>query len=142
MDVTQEAFMRAYRALGRFELGRPFFPWFYRIVRNLALSCLKQRGRGGFMLSLDQPGADERPLEVADPGLTPREEFSQQELERHLRAALESLKAEDREIVVLRDIQGCSYREIALLLEIPIGTVMSRLYYARDRLRKRMAPFL
>lgn len=142
MDVTQEAFIRAFRAIGRFELGRPFFPWMYRIVRNLGLSYLKQRRQSGFTVSLDESKPNGRLLEVAGEGPSPREEYSQGELERHLSEALDSLKPEDREIVVLRDVQGHAYKEIAALLEIPIGTVMSRLYYARDRLRKKMEPFL
>ena len=79
---------------------------------------------------------------MADPGDNPREQWSRQELEEHLAQALENLKPEDREMILLRDVQDQSYRQIAQLLDIPIGTVMSRLYYARDRLRKKMEKFL
>jgi len=142
MDATQDAFIRAFRAIGRFDSQKPFFPWIYKIVRNLSLSCLQKRKRGGFPISLDQAEPDGPPLEVADRGPGPREECSRQELEVLLSEALESLGPEDREIIVLRDLRNYSYKDIAALLEIPIGTVMSRLYYARDRLRKKMEKYL
>lgn len=142
MDVTQEAFMRAYRAIQRFEPERPFFPWIYKIVRNLAYSSLGKRSRKGFAVSLDTGNEDSRPLEIPDPSQSPREEYSQKELETHLAQALEELKAEDREIIVLRDLQNHSYKEIAQMLDIPMGTVMSRLYYGRERLRIKMEKYL
>ncbi len=143
MDVTQETFLRAYHALKRFEPGRPFYPWIYKIARNLGLSTLSRKHRAGFALSLESPDSeDERPMQVADSSQDPREEAYGEELQKQLSEALESLKPEDREILFLKDFSQHSYQEIAEIVDIPIGTVMSRLYYARERLRQRMEKYL
>ena len=142
MDVTQEAFLRAYRAIDRFKPEMPLFPWLYRIARNQGLSSLKRRRRRGFSLSLDHTEEDERPVEVADTCQDPRKESVENELETHLAEALDTLKPEDREILLLRVVQQYSYQHIADLLDIPIGTVMSRLYYARSRLKTKMEKYL
>lgn len=143
MDVTQETFLRAYHALKRFEPGRPFYPWIYRIARNLGLSALSKKHRAGFTLSLETPVTeDEQPIQLADSDQNPREEAYQAEIQKRLAEALESLKPEDREILFLKDFNQHSYQEIAEIVDIPIGTVMSRLYYARERLRQKMEQYL
>lgn len=142
LDVVQETFARAFQAIGRFEPGSPFFPWLYKIGKNLSLSLLRKRHRKPFTLSLQTSGIDEQPLEVASGERTPAERFAEAEMETLVSEALASLKEEDREILLLREVQGLSYQDISVLLDIPIGTVMSRLYYARDRLREKMRKVL
>lgn len=142
MDITQEAFIRAHRALYKFDCSRPFFPWIYKIMRNVGLTCLKKRKTTAFAISLDAPREEIPHVEVPDSNSSPRDLQEDEETMSALMAALESLPPEDREIVILRDLQDYPYKEIAVLLDIPIGTVMSRLYYARERLRKKMIRFL
>lgn len=119
-DAAQDAFIDAYRALGQFDAGRRFYPWFYTLLRN---RCLKAfRGRRSDTSSFDG-------FEIAAPG---SEEAGA------VRAALAELSPEHREIITLRHLDGLSYGELAERLGIPRGTVMSRLFHARARLRERL----
>jgi RNA polymerase sigma-70 factor, ECF subfamily len=119
-DAAQEAFLDAFRHLGRFEAGREFYPWFYVMLRN---RCFKARRRGN-------PAAT--PLdEVRE---IPRSTTATPEAAVGLRAALDRLSAADRELIVLKHQDGWTYDEIASRLAIPRGTVMSRLFHARQRL--------
>lgn len=128
-DICQELFLRVYRHLPRFDAGRPFYPWLYRILRNL---CLNQVQRVFPTVPL---GETELPGSLAAPeGALLREEAV-----RGLYAALDSLSAPDREVLLLKHFDGLSYAEMAELLDIPRGTVMSRLYYARRRLGRELA---
>jgi RNA polymerase sigma-70 factor (ECF subfamily) len=142
MDITQDAFVRAHRAIRRFDTERPFFPWIYRIARNLGITLLKKRQASENSIRLDDHEPGESPFEIADEGADPRRESSDRQLEQLLLETLNTLNAQDREILVLRDLEERSYREIAEALDIPQGTVMSRLYYARERLRKKMEAYL
>ena len=133
MDLSQEAFVRAYRARHRIDPDRPFYAWLYQIIRRLCFNHTrdkstrrrKLRDASGWLV--DQATArgasddPDRALETA-------------EAKRRVSAALESLPERDREILVLKEFEGLRYREIAELVGIPIGTVMSRLYAARRRL--------
>lgn len=119
-DLSQEAFGRAFVALARFDSARPFYPWFLTILRNLCLSHLRRR-RATVDID-DLPEA----RDPAEPGIEVRMQVEQ---------ALGSLSTGDREILVLKAFQDLSYREISEVLEIPRGTVMSRLYHARRRLK-------
>jgi len=134
-DLSQEAFLRAYRAIGRFDSSRPFYPWFHQILRRLCLDHLRRKRHGVEITEVQErvAGADGR--EVA----RTRE---RQELRRLVHLALDRLSAGDREILVLREFQELSYAEIADTLGIPKGTVMSRLYYARRRLRIELEPLM
>lgn len=125
LDVTQEAFIRAYRAIGDFDAGRPFYPWLKTIIRNTALSWLSKRRP-----TTNAEGLDQQPWTVTPDMLASRRE----EIER-LRRALNRLGERDREILYLKHYEQLKYKEIAQALDIPIGTVMSRLYAARVRLR-------
>lgn len=131
LDLSQEAFARAYRALRRFDPERPFYPWFHRILRNL---CINHIGRARHRKEL--------PLEDAIPvrsGVAlPDEEAARDEIRRLVWEGIGRVSAQDREILVLREFQDLSYAEIAEVLEIPKGTVMSRLHNARRRLRDRI----
>lgn len=129
MDAVQKAFIRVYRALPRFRRGEPFFPWLYRIVRNAALNQRRdeRRHRGEVPLEWVRR-ADGRP--------TPLAETMAADLRRRLWAAIEDLAVEQREIFLLYHFQGLKYREIATTLDIPLGTVMSRLHSARQQLRR------
>ncbi len=132
-DISQEAFIRAYRHLDRFDLERPFLPWFYAIVSNLARSWLRRRVI-----------RDYRSVDIDDVSYllasedTPEEEYTRKTLIAELRQALLRLPYKDREILALQHFRGMSYDEIAELLQIPRGTVMSRLYYARKKLANEM----
>jgi RNA polymerase sigma-70 factor (ECF subfamily) len=122
-DAAQDAFLDAFRHLGGFDEAREFYPWFYVLLRN---RCLK-RGR-----CHDRAGANEL-IETAAPG----GELTEEVLD--LRAALDQLRFEDREIILLKHLDGWTYDELSERLEIPRGTVMSRLFHARKRLLVLMA---
>ncbi len=126
-DLSQEAFMAAHRARASFDVDRPFFPWFYRILRNRCLNFLRKKA-GRREVSIDalveKPGRSESP----ETGVMRKERA------RALWRAIQELSPEHREIVILRSFQELSYREIAATLGISEGTVMSRLYYARRSL--------
>ncbi|MHC4471766.1 MAG: RNA polymerase sigma factor [Planctomycetota bacterium] len=126
LDISQEAFVKAYRAIRRFDAARPFYPWFYRIVRNLCYDWLRRRSnrpRNGL--------EGEIPDSRANPEVLARRD----EIREEVWNAVHRLGERDREILVLRHFQHMSYREIAEALGIPQGTVMSRLFTARSRLR-------
>ncbi len=126
LDVTQDTFIRAWRALPRFRRGMPFFPWLYAIARNRCLSRLA-RGRAREEVVLDDRV-----------GSQPDGEVDSVELRRDIMRALATLSPEHREIIILRHFQDLSYGEIAQSLGIPIGTVMSRLHHARKALGARL----
>ena len=126
LDICQEAFAKAFAALQRIDPERPLFPWLYRTVRHLGLNHLRARSR-----STATPEMDGFVAKHAD---DPAEELAKAELRDRCRAAISELPPLEREVLVLRQYQSLRYREIADLLRIPIGTVMSRLYSARRRL--------
>lgn len=139
-DLTQEAFFRAYRYLSRFQSDRSFRPWLYRIGLNLAFTHLR-RSRSGRWLHLDEadPETGRTPLErLADPDAEARVTRSAEV--RGLEDAWESLPPLYRSILNLRVVQGLHYEEIAEVLGIPQGTVMSRLSRARAALRGALDP--
>lgn len=133
-DAAQDAFVRAFRAIRRFRTGEPFYPWLYRILRNSCLTTLKRRGRPE--PSLDAEGAPPPPAPPFDPAAT----LARDELRAVVREAMTHLSEPHREILHLSHFDGLSYKEIASCLGIPIGTVMSRLWAARQAMRKVLAP--
>jgi RNA polymerase sigma-70 factor (ECF subfamily) len=127
-DLVQEACVRAMRFLSSLRDGNAR-PWLFAIVRNTWYSRNSRRGTAVQFQAVPSPG-DERPDEALDP----EQQLVQQDTVAHVRRALETLPAEFREAIVLRDIEGLSYKEIAEALSVPIGTVMSRLSRGRERL--------
>jgi RNA polymerase sigma-70 factor (ECF subfamily) len=140
MELSQETFLKIYRARETFRDGDPFLPWFHRILRNTCYSFLRERGRAGERsISALPPGADadEGDWQIHDSEApAPSEALEQDERAQLFQKALRRLSAHDREILVLRHYQELSYKEIAATLSIPEGTVMSRLFHARRRLRE------
>lgn len=133
-DLTQEAMLRFFATLDRFDQQRPVLPWLRRIVRNGAVD-LQRRGRLRRAESLDSGGPEGEAIELASPAPDPEAETRRRELQARVWECLHRLGPSHREILVLRDYQDLSYREIAEILDIPIGTVMSRLHAARLKLR-------
>ncbi len=133
-DLSQEAFVRAFRAIGRFDPTREFAPWFFRILRNLCSTALSRRS-ARWVGSIEEmrEGGREFPA-----GERFRADLLAERNDEIVRvwSALGELDAPSREIIVLKDLQEHRYREIAEILDIPIGTVMSRLYNARQKLRE------
>ena len=128
-DISQEAFLRVYKSANTFDNSKPFLPWFYTIISNLSRTWLRKRkSRDYRMVDVDDVSfllVDESNPEMA---------MEKRETIASLRSALLQLSFEDREIITLQHFRGMSYEEIARMLNIPRGTVMSRLYYARRRL--------
>jgi RNA polymerase sigma-70 factor (ECF subfamily) len=137
-DVVQEAFLNAYQSLHTFKGDAEFFTWLYRIAFNSAIS-LKRKRRA--VVSLDAGGRD-GPLDPDDPSeyVRPGAALERSEDEAQLRDALERLSHEHREVLVLKDIEGYKYEEIAAILDVPIGTIRSRLHRARLELRDLLGP--
>ena len=128
-DLSQEAFVKVHQARARFDEERPFYPWLYRVLRNHCLNFLR---RGRVEVSIDDENSHR---ELASPQATVLEDMESEERRRIVRAAIAKLSDDHREIIVLKNFKDCSYKEISDILEIPIGTVMSRLFYARQALR-------
>ena len=133
-DVTQETFMRAWQAIGRFRVGEPLYPWLARIAMNASFSLLRRRKR--------------RPEVALEPmleggaqwagGDDPVEEAAASERDERLAGAYAALSEEHRAVLALRVVEDLSYDDIARTLGVPVGTVMSRLSRARAELKSRM----
>lgn len=136
LDVSEEAFVKAYRALSSFKAGESFGGWLHRIVVNTAISELRKRKRRKAISILELKGE----LRSASPG--PEQALYSAEIKDKLELGLATLPEKKREMIILREIEELSYREIAELLEIPLGTVMSRLHEARKELRGVMSKLL
>jgi len=132
MELAQESFARAYRAIARFDTRMPFYPWIHRITRNTCLNYLKKRRRRG-EISLDLLAETGYDPPAEDRGPDANAELS--DLSCAIGRAMGRLTPEHREILVLRHFEELSYAEIAECLDIPKGTVMSRLHAARRSLR-------
>ena len=143
MDLTQETFLRVFRARESFDPKQPFLPWFHRILRNVCFSYLRKNRRvREDSLSIQDANGDTVDFEITDDAPLPEDRVSSRESIRMYQEALRTLSARDREVLVLRHHQGLSYKEIAAALDIPEGTVMSRLYHARRRMRDALHPSL
>lgn len=132
LELAQDSFVKAYRAMERFDTEMPFYPWLYRIVKNTCLNHIKKRNRRG-ETSLD--GLRDAGLQFASKKGGPDRHAGIGELREHLELALMALTPDHAEIIRLRHIHELSYAEIAECLSIPKGTVMSRLHAARGSLR-------
>jgi RNA polymerase sigma-70 factor (ECF subfamily) len=144
-DVAQEAFIRAYQALPSFRGQSAFYTWLYRIVMNVAADRARSRGAQGRAFGTERvPEEDwERVLSDQNPGdERPDAAAARLEERQKIMQALDTLPEHHRKIIMLSDLEGLSYREIADTLEIPMGTVMSRLHNARKRLRDALKPLL
>ena len=143
MELTQDAFLKVYRARQSYDPSQPFLPWFHRILRNTCFSFLRKNRRvGRRSLTVRGPDGEESELEVVDPAPGPTAGAEADERRQLFRRAMSQLSERDREILALRHYQEFSYKQIARTLGIPEGTVMSRLFHARRRLREALAPLL
>ncbi len=139
-DVLQDTFVRAFEKLGQFHGESSFYTWIYRIAVNLALSGYRRRR----VRTLVRPNWNRRSVEgrgeVPDqsPEADPSYSLERSERERLVEAALNQLNPEHRAVVVLKDFDGHRYEEISTILDVPIGTVRSRLHRARSELRDRL----
>lgn len=128
LDLSQEAFIRAYQALPRFDVQKQFFTWYYKILRNICLNHLRNHSRLSRLSDLTE-------TESTDSAADPAALAEHNDLSEHLWKAIGSLRDEQREVIILKDIENCSYKEIAERLNVPVGTVMSRLFNARKHLK-------
>lgn len=145
LDLTQEAFYRVYRSLDRFREGEPFAPWFFKILRNTCLSWIDSHRRRRH-LSLDAPFAGDddghTPTHPDLAAIRPEASLETGEERQMLHRAMGSLPMMHREILMLRHFEDLDYASIAKVLEIPIGTVMSRLFHARRKLKAALDAYM
>ncbi|RMG40038.1 MAG: sigma-70 family RNA polymerase sigma factor [Candidatus Dadabacteria bacterium] len=140
-DVVQESFVKAYLSLESFRGDSSFYTWFYRIVYNMAIDVKRRiKRRGGNKLEYQDeiqgehdPAAAERHVETPDQTLTRKYQSAR------IARAMQGLSEEHRTVIMLREIDGLSYEEIAKVVGISRGTVMSRLHYARKRMQKELS---
>jgi len=132
LELTQEVFIKAYRSIKSFRMASSFYTWLYRIAVNLALDFRRHRV------------ANPEPKEASDPPDEggPDSSLLRKELNEQIHRAMALLSAQHRAIVLLREVEGLSYREIAEIMGCRLGTVMSRLHYAREGLRRALEPYL
>jgi len=141
-DLVQETFVRVWRAWRRVDPEAQLEGWLYRIVSNLYIDLLRRR-RGARVLSLDEPMATpggDLLRERADPSADVERLVFDVTLDRRIQDALLALPTDLRMVVVLSDVEGHAYEEIARMIRVPIGTVKSRLHRARRALRARLSP--
>lgn len=137
-DVLQDALIKVYHALGKFRGASSVYTWLYRIVMNQAIDHVRRRPEHA-PEALD---AHEYHLADASSATRPDKEMLRNELHQHIFAAVDELPVKHRETVLLREVEGLSYKEIAGVMKCSEGTVMSRLFYARERLREKLTPYL
>ncbi len=132
LDISQEAFIRVYKNLNQFDVERPFCAWLYTIIKNLSMTYLK-RTRSRRMVFSD---FFSKKRNLADATTETDRKIEQDETARVIWQSIRKLNRDEQEIILLREFEDYSYQEISDLLNIPLGTVMSRLYHARKKLAK------
>jgi len=139
-DITQEAFIKAYRALPQFRGDSAFYTWMYRIAINTAKNSLASRDRSPIAYDLDLTDPEEShsvQTKLQDPD-TPEGMALTEEIRGIVNSAIEGLPEELKTAIVLRELDGLSYEEIAAAMECPVGTVRSRIFRAREAIDKRL----
>lgn len=137
-DATQEAFLRVYFKIDTFLGNSSFSTWFYTILNNICLDILRKKSRQSETLTISQTSSDdeEYELQIEDKSAGPHEVLQKKDAAALLEKAIDLLSYEHRSVIILRDIEGREYDEIAKILNISLGTVKSRLSRARLSLRK------
>jgi RNA polymerase sigma-70 factor (ECF subfamily) len=139
-DIAQEAFIKAYRALPQFRGDSAFYTWMYRIAINTAKNSLASRDRSPIAYDLDLTDPEEShsvQTKLQDPD-TPEGMALTEEIRQIVNSAIEALPEELKTAIVLRELDGLSYEEIAAAMECPVGTVRSRIFRAREAIDKRL----
>ena len=142
-DITQDAFIKAYRAIGNFRGDSQFYTWLYRIAANTAKNYLASRARKSPSYTVDVDDAEHF---EGESGLkeyaNPENLLLTEEIKKTVFAAIEALPDDLKSAISLREIEGLSYEEIAEVMDCPIGTVRSRIFRARDVIDKELRPLL
>ena len=141
-DCAQEAFVRAFHSLPSFRGQSAFYTWLFRITVNVATDRQRARGAQARAFGAERVPEEEWKRTTPDLGARPDQAAVQSEQRERIRQALDALPPKGRTIIMLSDVEGLSYREIAEVLGCPIGTVMSRLHNARKRLKALLGPML
>lgn len=143
-DLTQEVFVKVYRHLGSFEGNSSLYTWMYRITVNLCIDFIRKRKESS--LEYDDARRHDGPVgrnsPVGKPADTPPQRLLREELVGKVNQALERLSPKHKQIIILREVEGLAYQEIADVLGISIGTVMSRLFHARKNMQRVLEKYL
>jgi RNA polymerase sigma-70 factor, ECF subfamily len=148
MDVAQEAFVKVYKYLDHFKGDSSFYTWLYRITVNICIDLLRKRGgaRGEDVEFDEKLAHDTSEAQIgalgSRLGTNPQKSALRRELAEKIQQALEQIPEKHRAILLLREIEGMSYEDLSRVLEIPKGTVMSRLFHARAKLQKILGEYL
>jgi RNA polymerase sigma-70 factor, ECF subfamily len=144
MDVVQDAFIKVHKHLATFQGNSSFYTWLYRIVMNLGIDHVRRTRKvveWGDDVPLDQAAGDGALVpKVAD--ANPSRTLVRRELSDKIRQALDTLPEYHRAVILLREVEGMSYEEIAEVLDVPKGTIMSRLFHARRKMQDQLQPYL
>jgi RNA polymerase sigma-70 factor (ECF subfamily) len=141
-ELVQDAFLRVYRNLNSFQGGSSFFTWLYRIVTNLAIDLMRKPGRRDAELVDGQAAPDEAtdfPLVARIDGADPIDVMRRREIAGRIQAALDALPPYHRGVILMREVEGMSYEEMAVAMGVSKGTIMSRLFHARQKLQRALA---
>ncbi len=141
MELAQETFFRAYRNIRSFKGGSTFYTWLYRITVNLAIDFQRRQKRGllEFKETMEDVVEKGEGAELAD---DPYRDFESRELTERLLAAINELTPDHKAVIVMRTVEGLSYKDIGRIMGCSEGTVMSRLHYARKKLQEKLGRFL
>ena len=143
LDVAQESFLKAYRALPNFRGDSAFYTWLYRIAINTSKNHLVSEGRRPPITDVDSVDAEQMNGESdLKEYATPERLLSREEIQNTVAAAIDELPTDLRVAITLRELEGLSYEDIAGTMECPIGTVRSRIFRAREAINKRLEPLL
>jgi len=143
-DLVQETYLKAYRYYDKFEEGTNFKAWLFKIMKNTFINNYRKRQQAPALsdfADIEESFESQVSEDVARPIKNPEEEFLENVLDEDVQRALDKLPPDYRMVVILADLEGFSYKEIAEILEVPVGTVMSRLYRARRLLETAMLEF-
>ncbi len=148
LDIVQDAFIKVHRHIGNFQGSSSFYTWLYRIVMNLSIDHVRRNKKGKDLDYDDKVGRDDGT--VAGDGTllptilngNPGKTVLRKELSEAIQAALEELPEYHRAVILLREVEGLSYEEMAKVLEVPKGTIMSRLFHARKKMQASLAVYL
>jgi len=147
LDVVQDAFVKVHKHIGTFQGNASFYTWLYRIVANLCIDQRRRQGRRPEVAFEEGVARDEAVTATVDVAprhaeANPVENLSRRELGAEINRALDDLSDNHRIIILLREVEGLSYEELARVLKISKGTVMSRLFHARKNMQKALRPYL